>query len=187
MPRKDRDDRDDRDEDEERPKLQSLAQAARTNHLKQIRGTLLAIGILTLIFNVIAIFAVPAQIRQELAKQGPLPNAPGMPEAQTILFVVAYMFIAAGIVVGLLFILFGALVHMFPVPITIASLVLYVLVTVVCFFTNLGVESIVWTVIRVMFIIALAKAVNTALTYQREQRAQLATAEGEIEDEDEYD
>jgi uncharacterized protein YjeT (DUF2065 family) len=192
----DRDDHDDRS-DEKRPRLQSLAQAARSTQLKQVRGTLLAIGILTLIVHGAMLFTVPDQVRKaaqenqaQQAKQGMVVNPADAAMTETIMHVVGYMIGSIPIAMGLLFILFGALVQYFPVPITIASLVLYSLVTLVCFITDLsggGVGSVFWVVLRIMFVIALVKAVGTAFAYQKERRRDLALAESDLEDDDRYD
>jgi hypothetical protein len=169
------------EEEEERPKLQSLAQAARTNHLKQIRGTLLTIGILTVILNLIDLISFAGHGRAGFGNQAGAPNALGVAD-----YVIVFTFDGGAILVGLLFILFGVLVRHFPVPITIASLVVYVLMSIVCvpiLIFALGVTSIFAIVFRIVFIIALARAVHTAIIYQREQRADLAAAA----DEEEYD
>jgi hypothetical protein len=179
MPRKTYDDED--DEKEERPKLQSLAQAARTNHLKQIRGTLFAIGILTIILNVIQALTLPGEIaKQNLA----IGNPPGGPNPNTIALVVGYVLIGTFIFLGLIFILFGALVRSFPVPITIAALVLFTIPALACAIPNLLGGAIWLTVMNVFCIVALAKAVRTAFAYQREQRAELAPVEGDLNDGD---
>jgi hypothetical protein len=169
--------------DEGRPRLQSLAQGARATHLKQIRGTLLTIGIFTLIFNGIDASTVPMQIRNEMAKNGgAAANAPG---AETIRFTAAYTVIGAGLFLGGLFVVFGALVHAYPVPITIASLVMYTLTSIVCVGLSLftvGPGSIVIVAFRIVFIVALARAVKTAFVYQKERQL-----EQTIRDEDPLD
>lgn len=179
--------REEHSDDEPRPKLQSLAQAARTNQLKQIRGTLLAVGIIIIIWHVIDLVSLPGQVRAAMAKGAmPAANAPGAANPETLAYALGIGIDGGAIVVGLLFILFGVLVSYYPVPITIAALIVYTLMTIACLpimILGLGVQSVVVIVVRIMFIIALAKAVMTAFAYQREQREQLAAVE-EWEDDD---
>ena len=56
--------------DPPREKLGSLAQAARSKNLKQVRGILLAIGILTIVVNAIQFFMAEQLIDAELKKRG---------------------------------------------------------------------------------------------------------------------
>jgi hypothetical protein len=181
MPRPDRP-----DDDDDRPKLQSLAQAARKTQLNQVRGTLIAIGVLTLIANLAQFFFIPGRVREVLAQGGGAVNLPGGVPAETIWYVIEYTMTAGGIVLGLMFLLFGALVHSYPVPITVASLVIYILCSVICIVLTLGAGSIMYVIIRIFFIIALARAVRTAFAYQRETRRERAARET-LEDVDEYE
>jgi hypothetical protein len=170
--------------DERRPRLHSLAQGARSTHLKQIRGTLLTIGIFTLIFNTIDVFTVPMQIRTELAKNGAA--AAQAPGAEAILYGVAFTVIGVGFFLGILFVVFGALVHSYPVPITIASLVLYSLTSLVCIGFSLiavGPGSVAIVVFRIIFIVALAKAVKTAFIFQKERRLEQTVQDDDLLDE----
>jgi hypothetical protein len=169
--------------DEARPRLQSLAQGARSTQLKQIRGTLLTIGIFTLIFNTVDLFAVPTQIRAGMARNGAA--AANAPAAETIAFGVAYTIIGAGFTLGILFVIFGALVHSYPVPITIASLVMYTLTSIVCIGLSLiaiGPGSVMIVVFRILFIVALAKSVKTAFAYQKERRLDQAARDDDLLD-----
>ncbi len=178
--------RSDEPRDDERPRLQSLAQSARQNQLRQIRGTLIAIGILTIIGFAINLFNVPNEMRQAQQKGLVIPNQPGGPNVETVLLAVAYTLYGLGVLLGILYLILGALVHLFPVPITVATLVIYILQTVVCVVAGLGLGSVVFIIVRILFIIALARAVRTAFVYQREQRLQNALAE-DADDEDEED
>jgi hypothetical protein len=176
-------DRDHRSDDE-LPKLSSLAQAARSSQLKQIRGTLIAIGIFILIFNVIDAVTAPGQVREGIAKQGG--NAPGAPDVATFTLVFIYTVLGLYSLVGVLFIILGALVHRFPVPITLTAFIVYTLTSIVCILflvASLQPAAIVGIIFRIVFIIALGRAVYTAFQYQREQKAQLAAAEGDLDEE----
>jgi hypothetical protein len=178
-----------RDDVEERPRLQSLAQAARSNKLKQVRGTLLAIGFFMVACNFIGLVSLPAQMRQAVVRPGGAPNAPG---DLTVAHVAAMVVNSSAVFIGVLFFVFGFLVNRYPLPITVASLVVY------------GLQSLAWLLLlvlsaridaavtgrglgmsiifRIAFFVALAKAVMTAYAYQHEQRADLAVAEGAFDD-----
>ena len=72
-------------------------------------------------------------------------------------------------VLGGVFIVLGALVHSFPVPITIVAMVLvvaYVIGLIILDPANIG-RGIV---IKVIVIVALAKAIQAAFAYEREKR-----------------
>jgi hypothetical protein len=174
------------DEEDDRPKLQNLAQAARGNQLKQIRGTLVGIGILTILLNAGTMFLIPGDVRAGIAKAGQAPNAPGMAQAETIGLIIGFTLNGSLVLLGLVFLVLAALVRRFPVPILITALVLFTIPTLTCGVLNLiGGGGLVWiTVANIFCIIALAKAIPTAIAYQREQNAELLAAEGKLSDED---
>ncbi|MHB1423522.1 MAG: hypothetical protein ACYC3I_10080 [Gemmataceae bacterium] len=138
-----------------KPKLGSLAQKARGGKLKQARGILFFVGGLTLIVQ-IGLLVV------ELNDA----NVPPL---------LAVAFHGLFILVGALFIIFGALIYHFPVPITIISLVVYILVSLI----DLGLAAlteparmasgIFW---KIFFIVALASSIRTAVAYEKERREQ---------------
>jgi hypothetical protein len=152
------------DEYEEAPRLGSLAQKARGKELNQARGILLVIGMLTLLCNAADLVTFQRNIAQA---GGRIP--PGI-------VALVYGFDGAFILMGLLFVIFGIIIHRFPVPVTIISLVLYILGTVVTLgilaVSNQGMQAgmTVGLVVRVLIIIALVKAVQAALAYERERR-----------------
>jgi hypothetical protein len=149
----------DADEDENdvgrpRPKLGSLAQKARGKKLRQARGILFFIGGLTLIFQVIFLFVDLNENVEPL---------------------LAIAFHGLFILVGALFIVFGALIYRFPVPITITSLVVYILVTLIdvalAALTDPArmTAGIIW---KFIFIAALISSIQSAVAYERERRAE---------------
>jgi F0F1-type ATP synthase membrane subunit c/vacuolar-type H+-ATPase subunit K len=166
------------DDDSDPPKLKSLAQSARGNQLKQVRGTLLAIGILTILLNGWQLFLVPGMVRAEIAKHGGIaPNAPEMQAAEAVAMIIGFAFPGSLVLLGLVFIVLALLVRSHPVPITITALVLFIIPAVVCGIMNLGSGWIGLTIANIFCIIALAKAVRTAFAYERERRAELAFAD----------
>jgi hypothetical protein len=162
------------DEPGARPKrLGSLAQAARQKQLNQARWLLIIIGILTLGAN--AFFAATArqQVDAEIQKEQRKAAAQGMQFIvdQSKVDMVVRMVIIINVVmclVGALFIVFGIIVKMYPVPITIASLVIYVLAALV--FAVLEPESLLrGIIIKIIIVVALISSIKAAIAYERER------------------
>jgi hypothetical protein len=174
------------DEDRDVPRLGSLAQKARGKQLNQARGILLVIGILTVLGNAALTLAAPEMINKEIEaeiqKQGGrgrvVVNEAVIQQVKHQAMMVVYIINGAFIVLGTLFIVFGLMVKRFPVPVTVAALVLYILATVAQF----GLMALekqdqaagrgVGIALRIIFIIALVKALQAALAYERERRAE---------------
>jgi hypothetical protein len=145
------------DVDSNRPKskLGSLAQKARGKKLKEARNILFFIGGLNLVFH-IGFLAV------EL-------NDPNVPTWLAVVF--HGLFILA----GALFVAFGALIYLAPVPITIVSLAVYILISLI----DLGLAALAepgrmfagvfW---KIIFIVALASSIRAAVAYEKERRAE---------------
>jgi hypothetical protein len=160
------------DAEVQRPRSQSLAQAARGKHLNTARNVLIAIGVLTILFNVFFLFQVPSQVRmelnQELARQRIAGNAADRPQAEQLMLMVSYAVHGGTILLGVVFIVCGLLVKRFPVVVTILSLVLYV--ASVAVFGVLNPATIpMGLVFKIIVVICLVKAVQSAFAYQREQ------------------
>jgi hypothetical protein len=179
------------DEEVDQPKLGSLAQKARGKQLNQAKWILIVIGVLTILFNG-ALFAlarsmVDAQVQKQIAQLG---GAGRVIIDQTVLqreiaeaVLRTRIVTGIGILLGAVFLTLGVIVHRFPVPATIAALVLYILDTLanLAFTVMLAKEAgkdgasaglpAGW-IIRVLIIIALAKAVQSAIAYEKEKRAE---------------
>jgi hypothetical protein len=151
------------DDIEDAPRLGSLAQKARGKELNQARSILLVIGFLTLLCNVADLVTFQSKLAQV-----------GGADPAIVAFV--YAFDGAFIAMGLLFVVFGIIIHRFPVPVTVISLVLYLLGTVVTVailaVSNPAVLAgmTVGLIVRVLIIVALVKAVQAALAYERERQ-----------------
>lgn len=137
-----------------RPKLGSLAQKARGSKLKQARGILFFIGGLNLVVHLIFLFL---ELKQNI---DPL-----------LVFVFHGLFMFVGVV----FIVLGVLIYRFPLPVTILSLVLYIFVSLI----DLGLAAVfeparmTWGLIwKIIFIIALASSIKSAVAYEKERRAE---------------
>ena len=164
-----------------RERLGSLAQSARSKHLKEARGILLAIGILTLLVNA-ALFAaaeslVQGAIDAELRKRGggvvdPVKREQAIQTTRVLAGALSAL--------GVLYIVFALIVHRYPVPVTVTALVIYVGVTIISAILNPEAffQSTPALAIKVVIIVALVKAVQTAVVYQRERDAE---AEAELE------
>jgi hypothetical protein len=171
---------------EDRPKLGSLAQAARHKQLNQVRAILIVIGALTLALNLFLYFnarnEVNEAVKKQIGNQGPFVRV-DQEKVEALIRTVSILYLSlAGI--GALYILFGIIVHSYPVPVTVLALVIY-----------LGVHAVllVWVgpaamgigfgwIIKLAIVAALIGAVRTAIVYQQERSAELAV-ENEYEDE----
>jgi hypothetical protein len=160
--------------------LGSLAQSARTKHLKQARGILLTIGVLTLLFNVILFFAaesiVRGQIQAEVRKAGPGKqfDQARLREFEETVIRENKVVAALTSVLGVVFIVLGLTVKQFPVPATAIGLVLYIGASVA--FAVYDPESLggLAIVIKIAFIVALVKSLQAAIAYQKEAAAAAA-------------
>ena len=161
---------------DEPPALGSLAQEARLKQIRQAQVILLIIGVLTLGFQGFQFYNVENEIDQALRQQGGnramLPKAV-LDEARRFLYTVY----GIGIGLGAFFLLMGALVRVAPVPVTILSLIVYVLDLVVVAVFELQHADPKETspllrgiFIKILITIALVKSIQAALAYEREKR-----------------
>ena len=159
----------------ELPGLGNLAQAARTKRLKQARGILLFVGILTIIGNIVFLALARSQVKDALDKEEQKLRGQGMVvdqakrqqvEDQQILLIYAIHGVA--IALGVLFVVFALIIYRFPVFATVTSLVLYIGAAVV--FGLLHPPSLAaGLIIKIIIVIALVKAVQAALAFERER------------------
>lgn len=144
-----------------RPKLGSLAQKARGGKLKQARLILFFIGGVSLLANIAFLVA-------DLNKN-----------VEPIIAIAVH---GLFILVSVLFIVFGALIYLFPVPITITSLVLYILVSMLDLVLKAltdpaqTVSGMIW---KIIFIVALSSSIRAAVAYEKERRAEEEYCYGE--------
>jgi predicted RND superfamily exporter protein len=157
--------------------------------LNQARGTLIAIGVLTILVNGFQLIglrdAVNAEINKAIQAQQAKARAQGMQwvvdpakldEARDAGMRVAYLIMYSVIGLGVLFVIFGLVVKSYPVPITITSLVLYLGATAI--FAYLSPETLMAGIfIKVIIIIGLAKAIQAAIAYESERRVAAIKAE----------
>lgn len=156
------------------PGLGSLAQKVRLKQLDRARNILLFVGILTLIVNAAWMFMVPGSVEKELDMELAKNNMtrsmadPAWLEENEKMAVGIGLLIAGGAAaLGVLFIIFGLIVKKFPVPVTITSLVLYILATIL--FGVLDPSTLAaGFILKIIFVVALAKAIQAALAYEKE-------------------
>jgi hypothetical protein len=159
------------------PRLGSLAQSARSKQLNTARGLLIFIGVATILFNVIQLMIVKDQIKKGIDQEISARLLPGQQvnevERQKIenaAIVFAYILCGSLIFLGLLFVVFGLIVKLFPVPVTVISLVLYL--GAIAVFAVLNPPSLgAGIIIKIFIVIALVKAIQSAIAYQKAERS----------------
>jgi len=151
----------------------SLAQSARRKQLNVARGILFGVGILTIVVNLAQLAMVDneidKQLDQEAAKivqQGRMIDQVKFAEIKQAAKRVGHLIMYGVIGLGALYIVFGLLIWKFPVPITIIALTIYVGSAVV--FAILAPETLLaGIVVKVIIVVALVKAVQAAIAYQK--------------------
>lgn len=152
----------------------SLAQSARGNELKGAQRILVVIGVLTIAVNGFLLYNLPTEIRTALTEQQIAPE--DVEEFRQAATLSGYLVYGLPFLLGVTFVVFGAIINQFPVPITVAGLSLYLLATVI--FALLYPETLVQgIVLKVIFIYALFRAVKSARAYEAHTR-QMRAIEG---------
>jgi predicted RND superfamily exporter protein len=155
--------------------LGSLAQAARGKQLRQARNILITIGVLTVLFNAFLLMTVRSRVRADLDRGVQKVRAQGMQVDQSAVQQIEesltrlnYLITGVLIFLGILFVVFGFIVQLYPVPVTILSLTLYIGAAVI--FGILDPATLLQGIIfKIIIVVALAKAIQSAITYQQEQ------------------
>jgi hypothetical protein len=173
-----------REEGAEMPRLGSLTQQARVNQLQRARIILFIVGALTIVWNVIDIATIRSTFQNAVEKEIQKRGGPGvvqidrrvLQQEEDKVFMFGCAVDGALILVGILFLIFGAIIYHFPVPVTITSLILYVLVTVagmvLLSLSDEPAPARSGIIVKILIIIALAKSIQSALAYEKERRAQ---------------
>lgn len=152
------------DREPEERKLGSLAQSARMTNLNAAMGILIFIGVLLIAFHTYELVTARDQLNAELRKQGLV--VLDQQQFEQVLMIVRVI-VGGAVALGVIFVILGLLVKKFPVPVTIAGLVLfllYQLVIIVLDPANLA-RGII---IKIFIIAGLIKAIGAALAYQSE-------------------
>jgi hypothetical protein len=159
--------------------LGSLARSARGKQLKQARTILFVVGVMQIIGSIIFISLAPGQIKQALDAEITKAGGPGRVDPAAVQQVEANALRITQIVnggfllMGVLFIVFGFILPMYPVPVAVTSLVVFLGAQVIVALFNPA-SLAQGIIIKAIFVVALAKAVQAALADQRERRAELS-------------
>jgi hypothetical protein len=161
--------------------LGNLAQSARKKHINEARGGLIVVGLIIVIFYGIGLASLRTTIHSNL--QTAVAKQPGMDIDQAKLQEIEDGLVRSGTVESVLFIgagaaifVLGLLTTKYPVPCTLLGLVVYVAITayyLINLFSSGEADTvglqIRGMVYRVIMIVALVKAVQSAIAYQREE------------------
>jgi hypothetical protein len=156
-------DRDDYDEDEEPlPKMRGksglgkLSQEARMKEIKTAGIVLIVAGILQMISGGIELATAEQQLRAA--------NIPVHLHPRVMQFV--YIIVAGVVLLGLTFVIFGAVIKSAPLPISITALVLFIGFHGIL--AVLAPETIVGgLIIKIIVLVSLFKAIQAALAYAK--------------------
>jgi hypothetical protein len=167
---------------QEPSKLGSLAQSARKKQLNQARILLFVAGVLIVIGGALdlglAKSIVDKAVKDEFQNRRIVPTPAQVQEATNQIMKLVYLIDGGLIGLGVLFIIFGFMVKQYPVPITVISLVLFVgMIAIMAVINPATLVSGWW--IKLIVVIGLVKALQSAIAYQREQ-AQVLDMEPEL-------
>jgi len=162
------------------PKLGSLAQSARTNQLRSARTAMYFIGGLTILANLFVTFAAASMVESQLAaevdqlqKQG-LELDMGQLDEIKAGAIRSTQLVAVGFMgVGIIFCILGGYIYKYPVPCTVLALVLYLAGAAISAMIDPATVAS-GLVIKIIIIVVLAKAIQSALAYRRQELAAVA-------------
>jgi hypothetical protein len=149
--------------------LGSLAQSARSKQLKTAKGTIIAIGVLTVVANIGMGLLSEAMVNNEvknLQAKGMVVDQAAVAAAKRGTQLVCAAFAALGVA----FIVMGFFVYAYPVPITVLALVLYLAGWAISAAMNPA-NIAAGIVIKIVIIVGLGKSIQAALAYERERSA----------------
>lgn len=155
--------------------LGSLAQSARKKELTTARTILIAVGILTIVVNIGLVIGARAivngQINDELEKvrsQGMAVDDAAVEEIResSIRSIIVANSIAIGL--GVVYVVLGFLVYRWPVPVTIAGLVLYLGSAAAYGALDPTTLARGW-IVKLLIIAGLFKAVQAAIASEKEK------------------
>ncbi len=160
-------------------RMGNLAQSARGSALKNARGIMLAIGVISVLANAFFYASVESNVQEEIDKElkklGPgfVVDPVKLAELKGQAVRATRLINGGGVLLGLLFIGCGMLVGRHPVPMTVTALALYLGGNAIFGFINPGSLG-AGLIVKIFIVIGLFKAVQAAIAYQKE----LATESG---------
>jgi hypothetical protein len=153
--------------------LGRLAQSARGGQLKNARGILLFVGIMSVLVNVFFYVSAESNVQAALDKEiqklpaGMVADQAKVRKIKEEAVRATHLINGGGLMLGLVFIACAVLVRRHPVPATITGLVLYLGGNAV--FGLLDPASLAaGLLVKVLIVIGLFKAVQAAIAYQRD-------------------
>jgi hypothetical protein len=159
--------------------LGRLAQSARGGQLKNARGILLFVGILSALVNGFFYASAESDVQEAIDKEiqklpaGMVADQAKVQKIKDEAVRATHLINGGGLLLGLVFIGCGVLVNRHPVPATVTGLVLYLGGNAV--FGMLNPASLTTgLIVKVLVVLGLFRAVQAAIAYQRE----LAPADG---------
>ena len=159
-------------DDDDLPELGSLGQSARSKHLKSAKITMFVVGILTLLMNGFVALRAESVVDDAIKKE--LQNVPAGQIDQAKLeelkkqAITTTQLVSAGFcLVGVAYLVLGALVYRAPVATTATALVLYIGGWAVSglFDPSMLVKGII---LKVLIIGLMVRALKAAIEYQKE-------------------
>jgi hypothetical protein len=156
--------------------LGSLTQGARRTSLRQAKIILIVIGSLNFVCGLVLFpfvdRLVQGSIDEEKRKAGPgmVFDEAKVKEVKESQVRVLRLILAGAVIVGLVFIGLGMAVYKAPVACTVTGLVLYVGLQAIGVAVDPA-ELVRGLLIKIIFIVALIKAVQAAVAYEREAKA----------------
>jgi hypothetical protein len=162
-----------------------LAQSARRTSLRQARIILIILGALNLLGGVVIIFMAEGMVRQsieeEKRKAGPnvVFDPAEVKKVEEHQLRVVRLLAGGSALFGFLFIGLGMAVYRAPVACTVTGLVLFVgLHATAAAFDPM--EIVRGILLKIIFLVCLIKAVQAALAYERELKAERAARRDEF-------
>jgi hypothetical protein len=125
--------------------------------------------------------AVDKEVKQ-LRSQGLVVDQRQIEEAKDRQIKLSSLLAGASVLIGVIFVACAVLIQTYPVPATVLSLVLYIGANLV--FAAIAPESLGFgfgLIIKILIVVALVKAVQAAIAYQKEQKVIEATGAAEPE------
>jgi len=163
--------------------MSNLAQEARKKQLRTARWILVVVGVLQLIAGLFFIFNARSLVQAQLEKEIQTLRAQGMVVDQEELQELVdsttratQLLNLGGVLGGICLVFLGLLVYRFPVACTITGLLLYIGMFATFAFISFmgdgdGSVFVRGWLIRILIIVALFKAIQAALAYEKELKA----------------
>jgi uncharacterized membrane protein YidH (DUF202 family) len=148
--------------------LKSLGQEARKSSLNKARWILIIVGLLQLGYSIWEFTNLDAALKGELQRRNIRLDAQQFAEVKASVMPFVVGFLCAGVV----FILLGVFIHQYPVPFSIAGLVLYLAIQLFNVVTsdNPGQQLASGLLMKILFIGLLWSAIQAARAYEQERR-----------------